>query len=62
MQLAEVPTGIIKTFGPFGILYQVGKPDKALPDGDILVNITLIESGEQQKYRLSKLLNDPNAE
>ncbi|NBI43953.1 hypothetical protein GVX76_10885, partial [[Haemophilus] felis] len=35
---------------------------KQLPDGDILVNITLVQSGEEEKYRLSKLLNDPNAE
>lgn len=62
MDTQKVPTGTIKTFGHFGIPYQVGEPDKQLPDGDILVNITLIQSGEQEKYRLSKLLNDPNAE
>ncbi|MGX2975709.1 DUF5397 family protein [Ursidibacter arcticus] len=62
MQFNQVPTGAIKTFGEFGIPYQVGEADIELPDGDILVNITLIESGEQEKYRLSKLLNDPNAE
>ncbi|MGX3020366.1 DUF5397 family protein [Ursidibacter sp. B-7004-1] len=62
MHATQVPTGMIKTFGDLGIPYQVGEPDKQLPDGDILVNITLIQSGEQEKYRLSKLLNDPNAE
>lgn len=62
MQVTQVPTGTIKTFGKFGIPYQVGEPDKQLPDGDILVNITLVQSGEQEKYRLSRLLNDPNAE
>ena len=62
MRVEKVPTGTIKTFGEFGIPYQVGKEDKKLPDGDILVTITLVQSGEQEKYRLSKLLNDPNAE
>lgn len=62
MQATQVPIGAIKTFGDFGIPYQVGEPDKQLPDGDVLVNITLIQSGEQEKYRLSKLLLDPNAE
>lgn len=62
MLVEQVPTGTIKTFGDFGVPYQVGEADKQLPDGDILVNITLIQSGIQEKYRLSKLLNDPNAE
>lgn len=61
-QVVNIPTGIVKTFGNYGIPYQVGKADRQLPDGDILVNITLIQSGEQEKYRLSKLLQDPDAE
>ena len=33
-----------------------------LPDGDVLVNITLLQSGEKDIYRLSYLLEDPEAE
>lgn len=62
MQATQIPIGAIKTFGDFGVPYEVGEPDIQLPDGDILVNITLVESGEKEKYRLSKLLKDPNAE
>lgn len=62
MQETQIPIGAIKTFGDFGVPYEVGEPDIQLPDGDILVNITLVESGEKEKYRLSKLLKDPNAE
>lgn len=62
MEVSQIPTGTIKTFGDYGIPYQVGEPVQVLPDGDILVNITLIQTGEQEKYKLSKLLKDPNAE
>ncbi|KAE9526334.1 MULTISPECIES: DUF5397 family protein [Testudinibacter] len=58
---AQIPVGAIKTFGVYGIPYQVGEQAQVLPDGDILVNITLIESGEQEIYKLSKLLEDPEA-
>ncbi|EOA8600753.1 DUF5397 domain-containing protein [Escherichia coli] len=34
---------------------------KELPDGDILVNIILIQTGEKEVYKLSKLLQDPDA-
>lgn len=58
----QVPIGAIKTFGSYGIPYQVGQLAEALPDGDFLVNITLVQSGEQELYKLSKLLQDPYAE
>ncbi|MDG2961702.1 DUF5397 family protein [Exercitatus varius] len=61
MNTVQVPIGAIKTFGAYGIPYQVGLPIKTLPDGDILVDITLIQTGEQAQYRLSKLLQDPEA-
>lgn len=58
----NIPTGEIKTFGVYGIPYQVGEADQVLPDGDVLVNITLIQTGEKEKYKLSKLILDPQAE
>lgn len=62
MNLVEVPVGEIKTFGAYGVPYQVGDAVRHLPDGDILVNITLVQTGEKEQYKLSKLLQDPNAE
>ena len=59
---SQIPVGAIKTFGYEGIPYLVGEQAKALPNGDILVNITLIQTGEKEQYKLSKLLQDPDAE
>lgn len=57
----KIPTGAIKTFGNYGVLYEVGEKDSDLPNGDILVNITLLETGEKEKYKLSQLIEDPEA-
>ena len=58
----QIPTGCIKQFGQFGVPYVVGEVSEFLPDGDVLVNITLLQSGEKDIYRLSHLLEDPEAE
>ncbi|NYA27268.1 DUF5397 domain-containing protein [Haemophilus haemolyticus] len=58
----QIPTGCIKQFGQFGVPYVVGEVAEFLPDGDVLVNITLLQSGEKDIYRLSHLLKDPEAE
>lgn len=62
MNTVQIPTGTIKTFGRLGIPYEVGEPAQELPDGDILVNIILVQTGEKELYKLSKLLQDPDAE
>ncbi len=46
MKTTQIPIGTIKTFDHYGIPYQVGEPVQVLADGDILVNITLIQTGE----------------
>lgn len=58
-QNKQIPTGQVKTFGDVGISYIVGELIEKLSDGDILVSIELLPSGEQEQYRLSKLLLDP---
>lgn len=63
-QIAEkvgIPTGQIKSFGPVGPKYEVGKPVCKLDDGDWMVEVTLVESGEKAEYRLSKIHQDPAA-
>ncbi|HDQ6601873.1 TPA: DUF5397 family protein, partial [Escherichia coli O113:H4] len=55
MNTTQIPTGAVKTFGAFGPPYQVGEEIKELPDGDILVNIILIQTSEKEVYKLSKL-------
>ncbi|MFU2048633.1 DUF5397 family protein [Avibacterium gallinarum] len=62
MDITQIPVGAVKTFGAYGVPYKVEDQAKVLDDGDILVNITLIQTGEKEHYKLSKLLNDPDAE
>ncbi|CAK7047216.1 DUF5397 domain-containing protein [Kerstersia gyiorum] len=57
----SVPVGEIKSFGPFGPKYEVGKALRQLEEGEWLVEITLVETGEKTEYRLSSLLEDPAA-
>ena len=57
----DVPIGAIKSFGPVGPKYEVGNLLCQLDDGDWIVEITLIESGEKTEYRLSKINDDPEA-
>ncbi len=56
-----VPEGKIKTFGPVGPKYAVGKPLRQLPDGDWLIAIHLLESGEDAEYKLTSIQGDPDA-
>lgn len=61
MQTPVVPTGAIKTFGPLGPKYQVGNPVRQLEDGDWLIHVVLVETGEEADVRLSGVLDDPEA-
>jgi hypothetical protein len=56
-----VPVGKIKSFGPVGPKYEVGKLLCQLADGDWMVAITMLETGEQAEYRLTHLNDDPEA-
>jgi hypothetical protein len=56
-----VPVGKIKSFGPVGPAYQVGALIRQLDDGDWLIEITMIETGEKVEYRLSRMRDDPEA-
>ena len=57
----SVPIGHIRTFGPVGPKYEIGKPICQLPDGDWLIHILLVETGEETEYRYSHLCDDPEA-
>jgi len=60
---AESPhsfVGKINTFGP-GPIYEVGRPLRQQDDGDWLMQITLVESGEVTDYPLSAIKEDPEA-
>ena len=56
-----IPVGEFKSFGPVGPKYQVGNPLRKMGDGDWMVEVTMVESGEKAEYRLSKIHQDPAA-
>ena len=57
----SVPVGKIKSFGAFGPKYEVGRPLRQSEDGDWMVEVKMVETGESSEYRLSRLLDDPEA-
>ena len=56
-----IPIGKIKSFGASEPKYEVGQVIRSLEDGDCMVEITLVETGEKCEYRLSHHLDDPYA-
>jgi hypothetical protein len=58
----HVPVGEIKTFGPLGPKYEVLRALHPMPNGDWLVRICVVESGEETDYQLSQILADPVAD
>lgn len=61
MSAPPVPVGTIKSFGAFGPKYQVGQPLRPLEDGDWIVEVVLVETGEKAEYRLTHVNDDPKA-
>ena len=55
------PIGKVKCFGDFGPSYEVGSPLRETEDGDWMVLIKLVATGEETEYPLSKILDDPDA-
>jgi Family of unknown function (DUF5397) len=57
----QVPVGKIKSFGAFGPKYEVGHALRPLEDGDWLVEVKMVETGEKTEYRLTRIVDDPEA-
>jgi hypothetical protein len=57
----SIPVGKIKSFGPFGPKYEVGHALHRLDDGDWMIEVTMVESGEKTAYRWTHLSDDPEA-
>ena len=56
-----IPIGKIKSFGPFGPQYEVGRAVRQLDDGDWMIEVKMVQSGETAEYRLTHLTNDSEA-
>jgi hypothetical protein len=57
---AVVPVGAIKQFGPHGPEYEVLGP-AAPENGQQMVNIVLVRTGEKLAYPLDAVLEEPEA-
>jgi hypothetical protein len=51
--------GTWRRFGPVGPVYQVIAEGDALPSGDRLMRVRVVETGEEVDYSLTKVLDDP---
>jgi hypothetical protein len=56
-----LPIGKIKTFGALGPKYEIMGNARPSENGEWLVPIKVIESGEELDYRYSRLSLDPDA-
>ena len=56
---AEQLVGTWRRFGSLGPLYEVVEAGKVLPDGDRLMRVRVVESGEEVDYKLTDILDDP---
>jgi len=61
VQPPALPLGEIKMIGAFGPKYEVGPLLRLLDNGDWMVEILLVESGEKTEYLLSNINIDPDA-
>jgi hypothetical protein len=51
--------GTWRRFGAIGPVYEIIDSGSELPDGDRLMRIRVVETGEEVDYRLAEILNDP---
>ncbi len=57
----EIPVGAVKQFGPWGPEYEVfGAAEPR--DGERMVKIVIVRTGEELDYPLEAILLDPEAE
>ena len=51
--------GTWRRFGPVGPVYEIIGQDKALENGDWLMRVRIVETGEEVAYKLTDILDDP---
>ena len=56
---AQDVVGSVRTFGPYGPMYQVTGVAPDSPEGERMVSIEVIHSGETLDYKLEAVLADP---
>ena len=56
------PTSLVGTWRRFGLVgpvYEIIKAGDELPDGDRMMRVRVVESGEEVDYRFTAILDDP---
>ena len=56
---AEQLVGTWRRFGAVGPVYEIVEAGKSLPDGDRMMRVRVLESGEEVDYKLTDILDDP---
>ena len=56
----EQLVGTWRRFGDLGPVYEIIGVGKELPDGDRLMRVLVVESGEEADYSLHHILEDPH--
>ena len=51
--------GTFRRFGPVGPVYQIVDTFRQLEDGDAMMKVRVIETGEEVEYRYTDILDDP---
>ena len=59
MIAAEQLVGTWRRFGSLGPLYEIIHAGKTLADGDRVMRVRVVESGEEVDYNLTSILDDP---
>jgi hypothetical protein len=57
----NLPIGKIKTFGKHGPYYEIKDIGYQGEDGEWMIPIRVVESGEELDYRYTRLALDPDA-
>lgn len=59
---AQALVGTLRRFGPTGPVYEVLEVGKVAPDGDVLLKVRVIPSGEALDYPFLQAVHDPLAD
>ncbi len=51
--------GTYRRFGPVGPVYEVAGVIRELDNGDTLMKVVVVQTGEEAEYRYTHILDDP---
>jgi hypothetical protein len=55
----EQLVGAERCFGMLGPTYEIAEAGKVIPDGDRMMRVRVLETGEEVDYKLTDILDDP---